>query len=65
MNLFKSLLILHGHVTDTSILDEPNDDFGSTYGNAIASEKAFGSVFGRAGTSAREIEPDVAPAGRR
>jgi hypothetical protein len=62
MNLFKSLLILHGHVTDLGILDEPNDDFGTTYGNKIASGKAFGSVFGRHAAKDERVDPDASPA---
>jgi hypothetical protein len=65
MNLFKSLLILHGHVTDPSILNEPNDDFGTTYGNKVASGKVFGSVFGRHESTAEPTGLDASPAGCR
>ena len=38
MNIYKSLLFLHGYLVE-SALDE--DDFGPTYGNRVASEKAL------------------------
>jgi hypothetical protein len=38
MNIYKNLLFLHGYLLDPSLAD---DDFGPTYGNRVASEKAL------------------------
>ena len=36
MNIYKSLLFLHGYVLDPKLAD---DDFGPTYGNRVATEQ--------------------------
>lgn len=38
MNIYKSLLFLHGYLLDPTLA---HDDFGPTYGNRVASEKAL------------------------
>ena len=38
MNIYKSLLFLHGYLLDPTLAD---DEFGQTYGNRVASEKAL------------------------
>jgi len=38
MNIYKSLLFLHGHLLESALTA---DDFGPTYGNRVASEKAL------------------------
>ena len=38
MNIYKSLLFLHGYVLDPNLAE---DDFGPTYGNRVASEKVL------------------------
>lgn len=38
MNIYKSLLFLHGYLLDPALAE---DDFGPTYGNRVASEKAL------------------------
>jgi hypothetical protein len=43
MNIFKSLLFLEGYIADPSVL---GDGFGQSYGNKVASERAFGPEFG-------------------
>lgn len=42
MNLFKSLMYLGGLESVSSRIDEPDDDFGPTYGNRAAAERRFG-----------------------
>jgi hypothetical protein len=38
MNIYKNLLFLHGYLLDPKVAE---DDFGPTYGNRVASEKAL------------------------
>lgn len=42
MNIFKGLLFLEGYLTDTSLAD---DEFGPSYGNKTASQRAFRDAF--------------------
>lgn len=38
MNIYKSLLFLHGYLLESALTA---DDFGPTYGNRVATEKAL------------------------
>jgi len=38
MNIYKSLLFLHGYILDPKLAE---DDFGPTYGNRVAAEKSL------------------------
>jgi hypothetical protein len=38
MNIYKGLLFLHGHLLESALTE---DDFGPTYGNRVANEKAL------------------------
>ena len=59
MNLFKSLMYLGGLESINPRIEDPDAEFGPTYGNRIASRRVFGpSDHGRAhsppGTESRE-----------
>ena len=58
MNLFKSLLYLGGLESITSRIGEEDEAFGPTYGNRVASARAFG-------TPASPRPRQAAPAARR
>lgn len=38
MNIYKSLLFLHGHLLESAL---SNEDYGPTYGNRVATEQAL------------------------
>lgn len=57
MNIYKSLLFLHGHVVDPAFDD---DDFGPTYGNRVASEKLLRERW-QAERDLSRVEPVSAP----
>ncbi|MCA1713580.1 MAG: hypothetical protein LC715_00105 [Gammaproteobacteria bacterium] len=42
MNLFKSLMYLGGLESINPRIEDPDDEFGPTYGNRVASRRAFG-----------------------
>lgn len=55
MDLFKSMLYLGGLQSIDSRIGEEDERFGPTYGNRVASARAFGKP--AAGASARRVVP--------
>jgi hypothetical protein len=58
MNIYTGLLFLHGHIADPRLFDE-GAEFGRTYGNSVANDRALRERWERKGREDDATDPST------